>query len=696
MEEQYLEAFIRETEEEIPKLNNSLLELEADPGSTAAMDQIFRTAHTLKGNFGALGFENGAALAHAMEDLLDAMREGELAVTSELMDLVFAAVDELERIVEQIDAEGEPSIDTDETVTQLRDALESTGEETATRETCESQTQPATGLEIDPVDVEGRAVFATVALGETEMPGVDAMIVLEAVEEAFTLVDTVPERAEIEDGEFEGAFELVLDAPDSATVEAELAAMSQLETATVEDVTADLVGVNGDGSERGDGDGRDGRESRKTGGADGETGADSKRGDEGDASESQGAGGGDGESAPTPPEHESAARPNGQRSGSEIRSVRVDVDRLDELYGMVEQLVTSRITLRRGVEEERLESANETLKDLDKITETLQNTVMEMRLIPFEKVVGKFPRMVRDLARELEKEVTFELEGEDVELDRTILTELSDPLLHIIRNALDHGIEPPDERERGRKPRQGTLRVSASRERDHVTIEISDDGRGLDPDALRQTAAERGLRSPEALEAMPDSEVYDLIFHPGFSTAEEVTDTSGRGVGMDVVYNTVTRLDGSVDVDSAPGEGMTVSLRLPVTMAIVKVLFVEVGEETYGVPVKHVDEITSADDVTSLEGQAVIRHDDGIYPVVDLAERFNVPRAATNGGTPDGMLVRIRASERQVALRCDAVTDQEEVVVKPLEGVLGATPGLSGTAVVGDSEIVYIVDLVTV
>jgi two-component system chemotaxis sensor kinase CheA len=340
---------------------------------------------------------------------------------------------------------------------------------------------------------------------------------------------------------------------------------------------------------------------------------------------------------------------------------------------------------------------------------------MDMRLIPLKKVVGKFPRMVRDLARELDKEVDFRIEGEEIELDRTILTEISDPLMHIIRNSLDHGIEAPEKRERTGKDPEGEVLLRASRERDHVIIEVVDDGAGLDVDEIKSQAIEGGVRSPEELETMSDSAIYDLVFHPGFSTADEVTDVSGRGVGMDVVHDTVTQLDGSVNVEATPGQGTTVSLRLPVTMAIVKVLFVEVGDEEYGIPIKNVDEITRTEEMKQINGQEVIKHNDEIYPVIDLAETFNVPgtaagpggqAAATDGGggmgveeiegeVEEGMLVRIRESERQVALKCDSVNAQEEVVVKPLEGILSGTPGLSGTAVLGDGNIVHILDVVT-
>ncbi|WP_367176381.1 chemotaxis protein CheA [Haloarcula rubripromontorii] len=658
MDDQYLDAFIRESEEAITELNNSLLELESDPSNTEAMDSIFRTAHTLKGNFGAMGFDNAANLAHAMEDLLDEMRQGEMEVTPDLMDLVFAGVDQIEVIVGEIEEHGESETETDEMVDELRAVLEEgaaaaggteTGDDGDSSDSDESLTTDASvsDVEVDGDAVDEQVLQAEISVGDSDMLGVDSMLAVESIEGRFDILDSSPSRADIEDGEFEDTFVLYLDGPDAATVDAELGTTGKVDSFDVTDVTDELIS-----------------------GGDADTSSDT---------------GSDASADPDPGAEE-------EHSVDEIKSVRVDVDQLDDLHGLVEQLVTSRIKLRRGVEQNNLDSTSETLNELDKITANLQNTVMDMRLIPLKKVVGKFPRLVRDLARELDKDIEFEIEGEDIELDRTILTEISDPLMHILRNAVDHGIEPPEEREQAGKPRTGHITLRASRERDHVIIEVEDDGAGLDVDGIREKAIEKGVRSPEELDAMDDSAVYDLVFHPGFSTADKVTDTSGRGVGMDVVHDTVSQLDGSVSVDSEPGEGTTVSLRLPVTMAIVKVLFVKVGDEEYGVPIKNVDEITGTEEAKQVNGQEVIKHNDEIYPVIHLDDTFDIEGETANG---DGMLVRIRESERQVALHCDSVNSQEEVVVKPLEGILSGTPGLSGTAVLGDGNIVHILDVVT-
>ncbi|WP_226011985.1 chemotaxis protein CheA [Halomicrobium salinisoli] len=682
MNDEYLDAFVRESEEAITELNNSLLALESDPEDTEAMESIFRTAHTLKGNFGAMGFDDASNLAHAVEDLLDEMRQGEMAVTPDVMDLVFAGVDDIEAIVREIEEHGEARTDTGETVDRLRTVLEegpeaaggggtaaaaggggTTADDAGDAAGDDAEAEAAAGggavaetpdldTDLSPGAADDRVIRAAVDVGDADMPGVDAMLAVEGIEESFPVLDATPDREAVESGEFDDTFALYLDAPDADAVEAAAADVGKVEAADAADVTDVLdAGGGGDGSTA---------EGADDGGAD----------DDGDEA---------GDSA-------------ADAGVDEIKSVRVDVEQLDDLHGLVEQLVTSRIKLRRAVEDDEVGGAGETLDELDKITADLQNTVMDMRLVPLKKVVGKFPRLVRDLSRELGKDVEFTIEGEDIELDRTILTEISDPLMHILRNSLDHGVEAPDVREAKGKPRTGHVTLRASRERDHVVIEVEDDGAGLDVDGIRSKAAEKGVRSPEELEAMDESAIYDLIFHPGFSTADEVTDTSGRGVGMDVVHDTVRQLDGSVSVDSAPDEGTTVSLRLPVTMAIVKVLFVEVGDEEYGVPLKNVDEITRADDVKHVDGREVIKHDGEIYPIVDLGSTFDVPGETKNG---DGMLVRVRESERQVALRCDSVERQEEVVVKPLEGILSGTAGLSGTAVLGDGNIVHILDVVT-
>ncbi|WP_267639251.1 Hpt domain-containing protein [Haloarchaeobius amylolyticus] len=378
---------------------------------------------------------------------------------------------------------------------------------------------------------------------------------------------------------------------------------------------------------------------------------------------------------------------------SEIQSIRVDVEQVDKLLNLVEGLVTSRVRLRRTVEEGADPGElDDELDELEDLTGELQDTVMDVRLVPVKMVANKLPRVVRDISREQDKQVAFEMQGESVELDRSILDQISDPLVHIVRNAVDHGIESPEERAELDKPDEGHITLSVERARDQVVIEVEDDGRGLDPDRLREEAVEEGILTAEEAEDLSDSEAFELVFHPGLSTASEVTDVSGRGVGMDVVKSTVNDLDGSVSIESEPGEGTTIRLLLPVTVAIADVLFVESGDEEFGVPVKVVRDIGPAVDVREEDGQEVIVDGDETLPLVRLNEALETPGTPRNG---DGMYLRIRGEVRPIAVHCDEVRGQQEVVVKPFEGVLGGIPGLSGATVLGEGEVVNILDVKT-
>jgi two-component system chemotaxis sensor kinase CheA len=715
MSEEHRKAFVAESEEGITELNNALLALESDPEDAEAMDSIFRTAHTLKGNGAAMGYDSVSNLAHEMEDLLDEIRSGEIEITPDLMDLLFDGVDYLSAMVDDIAEEGETDLDASGVEADLRELIE-TGEvpgadgdsggdsgstetestddaeeaddsdETADDETDDSDETNETAADIDLPDEladyeldTGHAVFrATVGLGESAMQGVDAIFVLQALDDAYEMFITDPGRETIEDGDFEETFDLYLIDSSQEAIESGLSSLSKVESVSVTPVTAivDEPMTAADAAELDVGDSADDGGDEST-----------DDGDSGSSDENQSTEDDDGDS-----DDDSGGRSGPNRSkkdGTNIASVRVDVDQLDELYSLVEQLVTSRIKLRREMESAGMDSDN--LDELDKITANLQNTAMDMRLIPLSKVVDTFPRLVRDVARDTGKKVNFNVSGSDIELDRTILTEIRDPLIHILRNSVDHGIEPPEEREENGKSPTGSVSLTATRERDHVTIEVADDGAGLDKEVLKEKAINEGVKTENELELMDDQEIYELIFHPGFSTAEEVTDVSGRGVGMDVVRNTVKQLDGTVSVDSELGEGTVVRLRLPVTVAIVKVMFIEIGGTEYGIPVKNIAEVTRAKEISMTNNKEIIKHDDDIYPVLRLGDVLDEPSSA-NG---DGMLLRIRDEKRKVALHCDQVIDQEEVVVKPLEGVLSGIPGLSGTAVLGDGDVVAVLDVVT-
>ena len=822
MDDELYQEFITESEESITQLNNALLELESNPDDDDAIDDIFRQAHTLKGNFGAMGFENASTVAHAVEDLLDAVRQDEIEVTPARMDLVFDGMDEILDILHDIEEHGESKRDPTDLVTEIRAAAESDGGEggevgaaadsdvnaadaavadgpeggsgddrTGDDGTDDAGSGDGTGDEavararkravevLDPeapdvVDAD-TLVHARVSLDVGDMKGVDGGLFVSGLPDDLAVVGADPALDAIEEGAFGDDFVLFVADTPTAELDAILGGVWKVESTSVTEVTGFLEADTGagddvvpgtgtvpdgdvdpesasaavdavvsaytgdgepddtpaepdsaptpetavpdadpDGTDDGPGTGDDTSEADASGvgtepsthdgddsdaavddtPADGDAAVDDTPAD-GDAAagDSSAAGGGDssGQSTSASEGDGSDSEDDGGESTpsiSEVKSVRVDVDQLDELHSLVEQLVTSRIKLRQAVDGEA-SAGRDTLDELDKISSNLQDTVMDMRLIPLKKVFDKFPRLVRDLAREEDKRVDFSVEGENIELDRTILDEISDPLMHVLRNAVDHGIEPPEEREAAGKPRTGSVELRAEREHDTVVITAEDDGGGIDADVIREKAAEKGIRPREELDDLPDEEIYDYIFHPGFSTNEEITDVSGRGVGMDVVKTTVESLDGSVNVDSTLGEGTTVSIRLPVSVAIIKVLFVQADGREFGVPIKYIDEIANDTRVQRVDGAEVIVHDDRIFPLIRLREALGMGEAGHTGG----MTVRIRPADRQIALRCDDVSRQEEVVVTPLQGPLKRTEGLSGTAVVGDGNVVPIIDI---
>ncbi|NLV02139.1 chemotaxis protein CheA [Haloferax volcanii] len=712
MDEELYQAFITESEESITQLNNSLLSLESNPDDTEAIDDIFRQAHTLKGNFGAMGFDNAATVAHAVEDLLDEIRHERLDVTAERMDLVFDGMDLIVDILHDIEENGESTIDPSDTVEEIRAAVEDGGDagnsnpaasDEADRESVDLGSLAADCVDADALDAT-TLTHAHVELDAGQMKGVDAGIFLSSIPEDLDVVGANPPRDAIEDGEYGDGFDLFVAERDAAVVESELDGLwkvSAVETTDVSDALAagDATATASDApaaDSDADASASDETESSADADADaaGDTGADAatdeQAGDDGSEGDADGAESTDGDGEDDADEGDGAEQKKEARSISAVKSVRVDVDQLDELHELVEQLVTSRIKLRNAIDVGQT-TALDTLDELDKISSNLQNTVMDMRLIPLKKVFDKFPRLVRDLAREQDKRVSFKVEGADIELDRTILDEISDPLMHVLRNAVDHGIEAPDVREANGKSRTGTIRLSARRQHDTVIVTVEDDGSGIDADAVREKAIDKGVATREELDQMPDSEVYDYIFHPGFSTNDEITDVSGRGVGMDVVKTTVESLDGSVSVESDPGEGSTFNIRLPVSVAIIKVLFVQVEDREFGVPIKYIDEISRRDRVQTVNGAEVIVHEETIFPLIRLREALEIDSPEPD----DGMVVRIRPDDRQVALHCDGVTKQEEVVVTPLQGPLSGVGGLSGTAVIGDGNVIPILDVST-
>lgn len=393
-------------------------------------------------------------------------------------------------------------------------------------------------------------------------------------------------------------------------------------------------------------------------------------------------------SAPVKPK--AAARPEGLTTET---TVRVDTKRLDEIMNMVGELVLVRNRLKRLGDDSTDESLQKAVSNLDVVTGDLQSAVMKTRMQPIKKVFGRFPRVVRDLARNLRKEVNLVLQGEETDLDKNLVEALSDPLVHLVRNAVDHGIEMPDEREQSGKQRVGQVLLSAEQEGDHILLSIKDDGAGMDPAVLRQKAVEKGVYDQDAADRLTDNECYNLIFAPGFSTKEEISDVSGRGVGMDVVKTKITQLNGSVNIDSELGKGSCLTIKVPLTLAIMPTLMVKLEQQSFAFPLVSVVEIFHLDltKTNIVDGQECIVVRDNVYPL------FHVKRwLIKQGGETDpksAHVVIVAVGTKKVGFIVDQLVGQEEVVIKPLGGMLHGTPGMAGATITGDGRIALILDI---
>ncbi len=381
-------------------------------------------------------------------------------------------------------------------------------------------------------------------------------------------------------------------------------------------------------------------------------------------------------------------------------TIRVDVSRLDHLMNLVGELVLGRnrlsqIVTSAGDEEEREDFArqlNETSTQIDFITTELQTAVMKTRMVQIGKVFNRFPRLVRDIAREFSKEIDLVIEGEETELDKSIIEEISDPLVHLIRNAADHGVESPDEREKHGKPRRGTIHLSAGHEGNHIIIEIQDDGAGIDPEKLKMKALEKGSITQEEAHEMKTEDAYSLIFIPGFSTAQRVSSVSGRGVGMDVVKTNITKLNGIIAVESAVGKGTKFTLKLPLTLAIIQGLLVGVGSETFAVPLSSVLEVvhTPKNEVSTVHGREVIRLRETVLPLVDISEILDVP--GRDEASRSFYTVVVGVANHKFGIVVDRLVGQKEIVIKPLGAYLKNIPGIAGSTILGDGRVIMILD----
>lgn len=655
--ERYLGVFLEEVEEHIERLEENLVQLEKSPDDESLVQAIFRSFHTIKGSSSSMGFQKMMELAHLMENLLDGVRKKTIAVTPELVDTLLRGVDLLKFMRNGIALEGkEPEVETGEIVGMLQGFL---GEKEAPKE------HPPEGIsqkdqETPQVPEVAKEYTLTVYLTlDCSMKGVRAYLVINRLQESgIDVVSTNPSLSDLESERFGQSFEvLVRTALPPEAVKNIVESVAEIEKVEV------MVHEPVEAPEE------EKREEEKV---------------------------------------EKALPSEGKKriTGGLKKTVRVDVERLDALMNLVGELVIDRARLEDIIQ--RLRESKEvahlrnllvdTTTHIGRVTNELQMEIMKARMLPLAEVFNRFPRMVRDLARNFGKEIDFIIEGEDTELDRSLIEEITDPLIHLLRNAVDHGIEPPAERVALGKPPRGRILLKAYQEENSVVILVQDDGRGIDVEKIRQKALALGLASQEELARMSDREAMEFIFYSGFSTNDKVTDVSGRGVGMDIVRRNIERVNGQVHVESERGKGTTFFLRLPLTLAIIRALLVRVNGAIYSIPLADVVEIEKIEKkntywvnktLTSLfRGRTL--------PLLRLQDLLEGKKAEYEEGmeVPEVLYtVVVNAARVLAGLVVDEIVGEQEIVIKSLGSYIGDVRGLGGATILGDGRVSLIVDV---
>ena len=598
-----LSEFLVETEEMIELLDQRFISLESDPTNRAMLDEIFRAMHSMKGSGGFLGFTRLVDVAHRAENILNKLRQGEMAVTPSVINVVLEAVDVVKLLVADIRESG---TDIHVEVTGISAKLDNilAGQEPAQTETTVAPSEETPDGAMDSGSAPHMPPSSK--LGEI------------LIQEGSASKEQVLEALEQQDRKLPLGEILV-----QSGVITERALESALQK---------------------------------------------------------------------------QAKP--AKAGEDDQTIRVETSRLDSVMNLVGELVLGRNRLMKlggGLEqsyenEPLVRGLTETLAQLNLVTTDLQLAVMKTRMLPIRKVLAKFPRMVRDLSQKLNKQVRLELHGEETELDKSVADEVGDPLVHIVRNAIDHGIELPAERQASGKALEGLVRIAASQEGNSIVIRIQDDGKGLQVDRIKAKALSRGIVSEAELASMDPRDVLNMVFLPGFSTADKVTDVSGRGVGMDVVRTNIRRINGSVEIDSQVGKGSVITIKLPLTIAIIQALLVEVEQATFAIPLGSVIEAVkiTKDDIKTINGREVLTLRERVLPLLRLSEEFEIPRDTT---CDKFYVVVVGMGERHVGVIVDRLRSQEEVVIKSMGDYLSDIKGVAGATITGEGKVVLILDI---
>lgn len=674
--------FIEESKEHLQACNEHLLELEKNPEDLAIVNEVFRSAHTLKGMSATMGYEDIADLTHVMENILDAIRNSKLPVTTEILDVVFESVVYLEQMVYDIEAGGTGKkdvtalvallnrIEAGETGVSLADA------EVAATTVVETENEKLSGIQYDDYEMtvmaqsfeQGYKAFEiTVRLREDcLLKAARVYMVFEILEAAGDIIKSDPPVDRLEEEDFEHQFTAVLLTEETeAAVKAKVMKVSEVEEVTLKSITNEYL-----------------LESKRS--------IEDELVKEAEKVKQVVIPAVEKSPAKTPSSNTPSTR---AQSNSHNRTIRVNIERLDILMNLFEELVIDRGRLQSIADEMHHPELTETVERITRVSGDLQNIILNMRMIPVETVFNRFPTMVRQLARDLDKKVSLEIIGAETELDRTVIDEIGDPLVHLIRNALDHGVETPAERRESGKPEQGTITLRAYHSGNNVFIELEDDGAGVNRERVLAKAISSGIVTPEEAPHMTNNQVAELILASGFSTAEKVSDVSGRGVGLDVVRTTIESLGGHISIESTEGKGSLFQVQLPLTLSIISVMLVELDKEMYAIPLTSIIEtaIIQTSEIMNAHNQKVIDFRGSIIPLLDLKEIFEMPGKQQDAEEYQSVVI-VRKGEKLAGLVVDSFIGQQEIVLKALGNYLTSVFAISGATILGDGQVALIVD----
>ena len=694
---QYLDIFLDESKEHLQNLSDQIMELEQNPENMDTINEIFRAAHSLKGMAGTMGYKRMQTLTHDMENVFSEVRNGTFKVQPGMIDVLFKCLDALEEYVNNIQQTTEEGTnDNQELIDALNSILKNNGEIKADKEEpAASSAAPAAAAPVADTAGGKKEIWRDIKVNDTERMLVEkahseglhaygltvyveeacvlkaarAFLVFKALEKLGEIIVSVPTAQDIEDEKFELTFSLIIISGNTRDeVIAAVKSVSEIEAVYCDEYILPAVEPE------------KAAEPEKTV----EKPVVEKKPATVPATTSAAA------SAANKPAAKPAAKPVVNRT------VRVDIEKLDNLMNLVSELIIAKNSLISATASEGgggNGSVNEQIEYLESVTTNLHESVMKVRMVPIESVVAKFPRMIRDLSKKLGKKMELYMTGEDTELDRTVVDEIGDPLMHMLRNSADHGLEPNDVRVANGKPEVGSIFLDAYQDGNNVVIEVRDDGGGIDVEAVKKKAIERGTITPEQAETMSDKEVIDLLFLPSFSTAKKVSDVSGRGVGLDVVKSKIESLSGEVEVKNRFGEGSSWIIRLPLTLAIIQALMVVVGDEKYAIALGSIQTIedVSPDDIKYVQAKEVIHIRGTVIPIIRLNKVLDMePRA--DEASKNLTVIIVKKGDKLAGLVVDELIGQQEVVIKSMGKYIKVPKIISGATILGNGEVALILD----